>query len=72
MYGLTFWILATCLYFIFNLTGFELAPIAKDGPNSLISVYIPVLVLTVFLLLYLTRNRTVSYTHLTLPTNREV
>ena len=57
MYGLTFWILATCLYFIFNLTGFELAPIAKDGPNSLISVYIPVLVLTVFLLLYLTRNR---------------
>ena len=37
--------------------GYALSPIAVDGLESLLTFYIPVLVLTVFLLLYLTRKR---------------
>jgi len=37
--------------------GYPLSPIAVDGLGSLLTFYIPVLILTVFLLLYLTRKR---------------
>jgi len=37
--------------------GFALSPISEDGLISLLTIYIPVLFLTVFLLIYLTRKR---------------
>ncbi|MDC1477723.1 hypothetical protein N8137_06370 [Porticoccaceae bacterium] len=55
--ALTFWIIATSSYFHFVSLGYALSPIAVDGLKSLLTFYIPVLVLTVFLLLYLTRKR---------------
>jgi len=55
--AIAIWIIATSSYFIFDSLGFKLAPIAEDGFMSLITLYIPVLILSVFLLLYFTRNR---------------
>lgn len=51
------WIIATSSYFLFVSMGFALSPIAKDGLISLLTIYIPVLFLSVFLLIYLTRKR---------------
>jgi len=55
--GFSFWFLAASLYFFFIFSDFDTAPIAVDGLNDLITTYIPVLLLAVFLLLYLTRKR---------------
>ncbi|MDA7716484.1 hypothetical protein N8810_02410 [Flavobacteriaceae bacterium] len=55
--GLLVWLVATSSYFLFNSMGFALSPISEDGLNSLLTIYIPVLLLSVFLLLYLTRKR---------------
>jgi hypothetical protein len=55
--GLSFWILATFSYFFFVQKGLNVSPIAEDGFTSLLTTYIPVLVIAVFLLLYLTRKR---------------
>lgn len=55
--GLFLWIIATSSYFLFNSMGFELSPISEGGLNSLLTIYIPVVLLSVFLLLYLTRKR---------------
>jgi len=55
--GLSFWIVATFFYFFSVQKGFDVSPIAEDGLTSLLTAYIPVLVLSVFLLLYLTRKR---------------
>jgi len=55
--ALTFWIIATVGYFQFVSLGYAVSPISVDGLTSLLTIYIPVLVLTVFLLLYLTRKR---------------
>ena len=55
--GFSFWIVATFSYFFSVQKGFDVSPIAEDGLTSLLTVYIPVLVLSVFLLLYLTRKR---------------
>lgn len=55
--ALVFWLIATISYFQFVAMGYALSPIAVDGLKSLLTFYIPVLVLTVFLLLYLTRKR---------------
>lgn len=52
-----FWIVATSSYFLFISMGFTLSSIAADGLHSLLTIYIPVLLLSVFLLLYLTRKR---------------
>ena len=54
---LVFWLIATISYFQFVAMDYALPPIAVDGLKSLSTFYIPVLVLTVFLLLYLTRKR---------------
>ena len=55
--SLLFWTVATFSYFFFVQQGLNLPPIAEDGLSSLLTAYIPVLVLAVFLLLYLTRKR---------------
>ena len=55
--GLSFWIVATFSYFFFVQKGLNVSPIAEDGLTSLLTIYMPVLVLSVFLLLYLTRKR---------------
>ena len=55
--ALVFWLIATISYFQFVAMGYALSPIAVDGLESLLTFYIPVRVLTVFLLLYLTRKR---------------
>ena len=55
--GLSFWIVATLSYFFSVQKGFDVSPIAEDGLTSLLTAYIPVLFLAVFLLLYLTRKR---------------
>ena len=55
--ALVFWLIATISYFQFVAMDYALSPIAVDGPEILLTFYIPVLVLTVFLLLYLTRKR---------------
>ena len=55
--GLSVWLVATVSYFLFASMDYPLSPIAVDGLESLLTFYIPVLVLTVFLLLYLTRKR---------------
>ena len=51
------WTIAALFYFIFVSMDFALSPIAENGLTSLLTMYIPVLLLTVFLLLYLTRKR---------------
>jgi len=55
--GAAVWAVTTIAYSVFVMTGLSVAPIAEDGLISLLSVYVPVLVLAVFLLLYLTRYR---------------
>ena len=55
--GSLVWLIATSSYFLLNSMGFALSPISEDGLNSLLTIYIPVLLLSVFLLLYLTRKR---------------
>ncbi len=55
--GLTVWLFATLGYFVLTGSGFEVAPIAEEGLMSLISFYIPIVLVAVFLLLYLTRKR---------------
>ena len=55
--GLAIWISVTAFYFILVSNNFETAPIAADGLNDLVTTYIPVLFLAVFLLLFLTRKR---------------
>ena len=51
------WIIATSSYFLFSSMGFAISPISKNGLSSLLTIYVPVLILSVFLLLYLTRKR---------------
>ena len=55
--GFSVWLVATAAYFIFVSAGMSVASIAEDGLSSMLLGYIPVLVLCVFLLLYLTRKR---------------
>ncbi|MED5253452.1 MAG: hypothetical protein VX418_00515 [Pseudomonadota bacterium] len=55
--GISLWLIATFFYFLFVHKGLNVSPIAIDGLNSLLTIYMPVLVLAVFLLLYLTRKR---------------
>ena len=55
--GISIWIIATVFYFIFTSWNFNVSPIAEDGLISLLTIYIPVVLLAVFLLLYLTRDR---------------
>jgi hypothetical protein len=55
--SIAIWLAATLFYFVFVFMGFALSPIAEDGLTSLLTVYIPVVTLSVFLLLYLTRKR---------------
>lgn len=55
--GLSLWVVATFSYFLFIQKGLNVSPIAEDGLTSLLTIYMPVLVLAVFLLLYLTRKR---------------
>ncbi len=52
-----FWIVVTSSYFLFVSMGFTMSSIAEDGLHSLLTMYIPVLFLVVFLLLYLTQKR---------------
>ena len=55
--GLFLWIKATSFCFLLNSMGFTLPPIVEDGLISLLTIYIPILFLTVFLLIYLTRKK---------------
>jgi len=51
------WVFITSSYFALVAVGFAVSPIAENGLDSLLTIYIPVLILAVFLLLYLTRKR---------------
>lgn len=51
------WAAITASYFIFVAADYAVSPIAENGLDSLLTIYLPVLIFTVFLLLYLTRNR---------------
>lgn len=51
------WALVTLIFFVLDATVNYRPPIAEDALGSLLSVYLPVLALCVFLLLYLTRTR---------------
>ena len=55
--GLRIWTIATLAYFIFASMDFAVSPIAENGLMSLLTIYIPVLLLSILLLLYLTRKR---------------
>jgi len=57
IFGVCIWLIATAAYFSFVFMGFPLSPIAENGLMSLVTIYLPVLLLSVFLLLYLTRKR---------------
>ena len=57
IFGVCIWLIATAAYFGFVSMGFPLSPIAENGLMSLVTIYLPVLLLSVFLLLYLTRKR---------------
>ena len=57
VFGACIWLIATAAYFGFVFLGFPLSPIAENGLISLLTIYLPVLLLSVFLLLYLTRKR---------------
>ena len=52
-----FWAVITGGFFLLVAIGEPVSPIAENGLMSLLSVYLPVLFLSVFLLLYLTRSR---------------
>ncbi|MDC0572015.1 hypothetical protein OAO91_01065 [Luminiphilus sp.] len=51
------WALVTLIFFVLDATVNYRPPIAEDALGSLLSAYLPVLALCVFLLLYLTRTR---------------
>ena len=51
------WAAITASYFIFVAADYAVSPIAENGLDSLLTIYLPVLIFTVFLLLCLTRNR---------------
>ncbi|MDC0557753.1 hypothetical protein OAO36_01425 [Pelagibacterales bacterium] len=55
--ALIIWIIATLIYIQFTSREFYVPPIAINGLTSLLTIYIPVLFVSVFLLLYLTRKR---------------
>lgn len=55
--GTAIWASITLGYFVLVSLGAPVSPIAQDGLMSLVTVYVPVLLLAVFLLLYLTRSR---------------
>jgi hypothetical protein len=55
--GLAVWAIATISYFALVSRGFAVSPIAEDGLMSLLSFYIPIVLVSVFLLLFLTRKR---------------
>ncbi|MDC1211557.1 hypothetical protein N8Z67_00680 [Amylibacter sp.] len=55
--GFTVWVVATAAYFIFTSLGMPMSPVSEGGLSSMLLFYIPVLILSVFLLLYLTRKR---------------
>jgi len=57
IFGVSIWLIATAAYFGFVSMGFPLSPIAENGLMSLVTIYLPVLLLSVFLLIYLTRKR---------------
>ena len=57
IFGVSIWLITTAAYFGFVFMGFPLSPIAENGLMSLVTMYLPVLLLSVFLLLYLTRKR---------------
>ncbi len=43
------WVVITSSYFAFVAIGFAVSPIAENGLDSLLTIYIPVLILAVFL-----------------------
>ncbi|MDG1508061.1 MAG: hypothetical protein P8Q28_09630, partial [Luminiphilus sp.] len=51
------WLLVAGLFFMTESTAVAIPPIAMEAASSLLLMYFPVLVLTVFLLLFLTRQR---------------
>ena len=51
------WAAIPASYFIFVAADYAVSPIAENGLDSLLTIYLPVLILTVFLLLYHTQNR---------------
>lgn len=55
--ALLIWAVFTAAYFLAAGMGLPLSPIAENGLMSLLTAYVPVLLLAVFLLLYLTRKR---------------
>lgn len=55
--GACVWGIGTVAFFMFVGVGLPVSPIAEDGLTSLLTAYVPVLLLAVFLLLYLTRKR---------------
>ena len=55
--GFAVWVVATAAYLILTSLGMPMSPISENGISSMLSFYIPVLILSVFLLLYLTRKR---------------
>ena len=55
--GFAFWGIATLIFFALTASGVPVSPIAEDGLLSLLTLYFPVILLCVFLLLFLTRKR---------------
>ena len=51
------WFVSACVFFAIQVSSPTVPPIAIDALSSLFLAYFPVLVLSVFLLLFLTRNR---------------
>ena len=51
------WFVTTVAFFMLDFSAGARPPIAEDGLTSLLTVYLPVLGLSVFLLLFLTRHR---------------
>ena len=52
-----FWAIVTGGFFVLVANGAPVSPIAEDAFMSILTIYLPVLVLAVFLLLHLTRSR---------------
>lgn len=55
--GASLWLAATLAFFAMQSSGVDIPPVAENAFVVLLTAYIPVLVLAVFLLLYLTRKR---------------
>ena len=51
------WFVTTVAFFMLDFRAGARPPIAEDGLTSLLTIYLPVLGLSVFLLLFLTRHR---------------